>query len=77
MKKEQLQVTEAVEKFNELANARVRFFVGAAVKDALVLGNRSELITEQEAQDLLDIIETDILQGARNDARVQEFLKVV
>lgn len=65
---------EVVEKFNELLNARLRFFVGAAVKDALILGNRCELLTESEAQDLLDIVEADILKEARDDEQVRAFL---
>ena len=74
MNKEQSQLKEAVSRFNELLSARVRFFVGAAVKDALVLGNRCELLTESEAQDLLDIVEADILTEARDDEQVRAFL---
>lgn len=74
MKKELSQLKELVGTFNELANARVRFFVAASIKDALVLGNRSELLTDSEAQDLLDVIETNILQDARNDEQVRAFL---
>ena len=74
MKKELSQLKELVGTFNELANARVRFFVAASIKDALVLGNRSELLTDSEAQDLLDVIETNILQDVRNDEQVRAFL---
>ena len=70
MKKEHLQLLESV----GVLNARLRFFIGAAIKDALVLGNRSELLTDSEAQDLLDVIETNILQDVRNDEQVRTFL---
>jgi hypothetical protein len=72
-----LQLKEVVEKFNELLNPRLRYFIGTAVKDALALGNRTELLTEQEAQGLFDIIEADILTKARDDERVRAFLKEV
>ncbi len=74
MRKEHLQLLEAVDKFNGILNARFRFFIGAAIKDALVLGRRSELLTEPEAQALLDIVEADILTEARDDEEVQAFL---
>lgn len=74
MTKEHLQVTEAVEKFNGLLNARLRFFIGAAIKDALVLGNRTNLLKEDEAQALLDVLEAEILTDARNTDEVQAFL---
>lgn len=74
MSKEQSQLKEAVGRFNELVNARLRFFIGAAIKDALVLGNRTELLAEHEAQDLFGIVESDILTKARDDERVREFL---
>lgn len=74
MTKEHLQVTEAVEKFNGLLNARLRFFIGGAIKDALVLGNRSDLLKANEAQALLDIVEADIMTDARKADEVQAFL---
>ena len=74
MTKEHLQLTEAFGKFNTVLNARLRFFIGGAIKDALVLGNRSDLLKDSEAQDLLDVIETNILQDVRNDEQVRAFL---
>ncbi len=74
MTKEHLQLTEAFGKFNNVINARLRFFIGGAIKDALVLGNRSDLLKDSEAQDLLDVIETNILQDVRNDEQVRAFL---
>ena len=74
MRKEHLQLLEAVDKFNGLLNARLRFYIGAAIKDALVLGRRSELLTEPERQALLDIIEEDIMTSAKDDERVGAFL---
>lgn len=74
MRKEHLQLTEAFGKFNSVLNARLRFFIGAAVKDALVLGNRSELLKESEAQALLDFVEADIMADARKADEVRTFL---
>ena len=74
MTKEHLRLTEAFCKFNTVLNARLRFFIGGAIKDALVLGNRSDLLKDSEAQDLLDVIETNILQDVRNDEQVRAFL---
>ena len=70
MTKEQSQVLEAV----GLLNARLRFFIGGAIKDALVLGNRSELLTTAEAETLLGIVEAKILTDARNADEVRCFL---
>ena len=69
-KKEQSQVLEAV----GLLNVRLRFFIGASIKDALVLGKRSELLTEKEAEDLLGIVEDKILTDVRNADEVRTFL---
>lgn len=74
MRKEHLQLLEAVDKFNGLINARLRFFIGAAIKDALSLGRRSELLTEPEARALLDIIEANIMTSAKEDEQVMAFL---
>lgn len=74
MTKEHLQLTEAFSKFNNVLHARLRFFIGGAIKDALVLGNRSGLLKRREAQALLDIVEADILKDARKADEVQTFL---
>ena len=74
MTKEHLQLTEAFDKFNTVLNARLRFFIGGAIKDALVLGNRTNLLKEDEAQALLDVLEAEILTDARNTDEVQAFL---
>jgi hypothetical protein len=74
MRKEHLQILEAVDKFNSTLNARLRFFIGAAVKDALVLGRRTDLLKDNEAQALLDIVEADIMADARKADGVRTFL---
>lgn len=74
MRKEYLQLLEAVGKFNSILNARLRFFIGTAIKDALILGNRTDLLKDDEAQALLDILETEILTDARNADEVRAFL---
>ena len=74
MTKEHLQITEAFDKFNNVLNARLRFFIGGAIKDALILGNRSDLLKDNEAQALLDIVEADIMTDARKADEVQAFL---
>ena len=74
MTKEHLQLTEAFGKFNNVLNARLRFFIGGAIKDALVLGNRSDLLKDNEAQALLDIVEADIMTDARKADEVRTFL---
>ena len=74
MRKEHLRLLEAVDKFNGILNSRLRFFIGGAIKDALVLGNRSDLLTDNEAQTLLDIVEADILTDSRNTDEVRTFL---
>lgn len=74
MTKEHLQLTEAFGKFNSVLNARLRFFIGGAIKDALVLGNRSDLLKDNEAQALIDIVEADIMTDARKSEEVQAFL---
>ena len=72
MTKEHLQT--AFDKFNNVLNARLRFFIGGAIKDALVLGNRSDLLKDNEAHALLDIVEADIMTEARKADEVQTFL---
>lgn len=74
MTKEHLQLTEAFGKFNNVLNARLRFFIGGAIRDALVLGNRSDLLKDNEAQALLDIVEADIMTDARKADEVRAFL---
>lgn len=74
MTKEHLQFTEAFGKFNNVLNARLRFFIGGAIKDALVLGKRSAMLTDNEAQALLDIVEAEIMTGTKDDAQVRAFL---
>ena len=74
MTKERLQLTEAFGKFNNVLNARLRFFIGGAIKDALVLGNRSDLLKDNEAQALLDFVEADIMADARKADEVRTFL---
>lgn len=74
MTKEHLQITEAFDKFNSVLPARLRYFIGGAIKDALVLGNRSDLLKDNEAQALLDIVEADIMADARKADEVQTFL---
>lgn len=74
MTKEHLQLTEAFGKFNNVLNARLRFFIGGAIKDALVLGNRSDLLKDNEAHALLDIVDADIMADARKADEVQAFL---
>ena len=74
MTKEHLQLTEAFDKFNNVLNARLRFFIGGAIKDALVLGNRSDLLKDNEAQALLDFVEADIMTDARKADEVRVFL---
>lgn len=74
MTKEHLQLTEAFSKFNNVLNARLRFFIGGAIKDALVLGNRSDLLKDNEAHALLDIVEADIMADARKADEVRTFL---
>ena len=74
MTKEHLQLTEAFDKFNTVLNARLRFFIGGAIKDALVLGRRSDLLKDNEAQALIDIVEADIMTDARKADEVQAFL---
>lgn len=74
MTKEHLQLTEAFGKFNSVLPARLRFFIGGAIKDALVLGNRSDLLKDNEAQALLDIVEADIMADARKADEVRAFL---
>lgn len=68
------KLTEAFGKFNNVLNARLRFFIGGAIKDALVLGNRSDLLKDNEAQALLDIVEADIIADARKADEVRTFL---
>ena len=74
MRKEHLQLTEAFGKFNNVLNARLRYFIGGAIKDALVLGNRSDLLKDNEAQALLDFVEADIMADARKADEVRTFL---
>ena len=74
MRKEHLQLTEAFDKFNNVLNARLRFFIGGAIKDALVLGNRSDLLKDNEAHALLDFVEADIMADARKADEVRTFL---
>ena len=74
MTKEHLQLTEAFAKFNNVLNARLRFFIGGAIKDALVLGNRSDLLKDNEAQALLDFVEADIMADARKADEIRTFL---
>lgn len=74
MTKEHLQLTETFGKFNNVLNARLRFFIGGAIKDALVLGNRSDLLKDNEAQALLDFVEADIMADARKADEVRTFL---
>lgn len=57
MTNRQIQLTEAFDKFNGSLNDRLRFFICSAVKDALVLGNRSHLLKVSEAETLLDVME--------------------
>jgi hypothetical protein len=73
MTKEHLQITEAFDKFNSVLPARLRYFIGGAIKDALVLGNRSDLLKDNEAQALLDIV-ADIIADARKADEVRTFL---
>ena len=73
MTKERLQIKEALCNISNL-NARLRFFIGGAIKDALVLGNRSDLLKDNEAQALLDIVEADIMTDARKADEVRAFL---
>ena len=74
MTKEHLQLTEAFGKFNNVLNARLRFFIGGAIKDALVLGNRSDLLKDNEAQALLDFVEADIMADARKADEIRALL---
>ena len=74
MTKEHLQLTEAFDKFNTVLNARLRFFIGGAIKDALVLGKRTDLLKDNEAQALLDFVEADIMADARKADEVRTFL---
>ena len=74
MTKEHLQLTEAFGKFNSVLPARLRFFIGGAIKDALILGGRSDLLKDNEAQALLDIVEADIMADARKADEVRTFL---
>lgn len=74
MTKEHLQITEAFDKFNSVLPARLRYFIGGAIKDALVLGNRSDLLKDNEAQALLDFVEADIMADARKADEVRTFL---
>lgn len=74
MTKEHLQITEAFGKFNSVLPARLRYFIGGAIKDALVLGNRSDLLKDNEAQALIDIVEADIIADARKADEVRTFL---
>ncbi len=74
MKKEQAKVIEAVNQLNGLFNVRERFFIGTAIKDALVLGRRSALLTEDEATELQDLIENNILSDARQHDDVSAYL---
>ena len=74
MTKEHLQLTEAFGKFNNVLNARLRFFIGGAIKDALVQGRRSELLKDSEAQALLDIVEADIMADARKADEIRALL---
>ena len=73
MTKERLQIKEALCNISNL-NARLRFFIGGAIKDALILGNRSDLLKDNEAHALLDIVEADIMTEARKADEVQTFL---
>lgn len=72
MTKEHLQT--AFDKFNNVLNARLRFFIGGAIKDALVLGRRTDLLKDNEAQALLDFVEADIMADARKADEVRTFL---
>ena len=73
MTKKHLQLTEAFDKFNSVLNDRLRFFIGGAIEDALILGNRSEIITEQEALELSDVL-NEIMVSVRQTDTVKTFL---
>ena len=73
MTNRQIQLTEAFDKFNGSLNDRLRFFICSAVKDALVLGNRSHLLKVSEAETLLDVME-NFLTEARKADEVRKFL---
>ncbi len=70
MKKELLILAEAIGQLD----VRERFFIGAAIKDALVLGNRSALLTEDEATNLYDVVENCILSEARQHEEISAYL---
>lgn len=70
----QKELNNIVKQFGDQLNHRQQFFIGAAVKDALVLGNRSQLLTEDEALELSEAIETGMLEEARKSDAVQGFL---
>lgn len=74
MKKELQNIDEVVCQMNGMIDARIRFFIGSAIKDALALGRRTELLTACEAQALLDIVEEDVMTEARDDENVRAIL---
>ena len=74
MTKEQLRLLEAVSQFNGLLNERLRFFIGGAIKDALVMGRRTAILKEDEALFLQDIVENEILSDVRSCKDVADFL---
>ncbi len=77
MKKEQSRLLEAINQFNGLLNARQRFYIGTAIKDALILGNRSAILTEDEAVEMFNVVEDNILTDARKNEEVRAYLNGV
>ena len=61
MKKEDVNLFEALSLIKEQLPSSVLQYVGGALRDALVTGKRSELLTEKEALSLSDIVEVYFL----------------
>ena len=74
MKNDDLKVLEAVNQLNGVLNDRQRYFIGAAIKDALVLGRYADLMTEDEAVAMYEVVEERILSEARKNETVADYL---
>ncbi len=70
MKKELSILAEAISQLG----VKERYFIGTAIKDALVLGSRSALLTEDEATELQDLVENHILSEARQHDEISAYL---
>ena len=72
MKKEDVKLFEALSLIKEQLPSSMLQYVGGALRDALVTGKRSELLTEKEALSLSDMVEVYFMGGSYNEVTEEQ-----